>query len=108
MIQQLCQWMPAEALGFLPHREAAEIWLPLQGQIELMLACDEPMCGLSSDIKRAFNHIGRKQVFHVGRHLGYPPPLLNAWDKFLNSFIRSFDIRGCIGPPNASDSGFPA
>ena len=34
-------WMPAEALGFLPHREAAEIWLPLQGQIELMLACDE-------------------------------------------------------------------
>ena len=96
--------MPAE---FLPGREASEIWLPLQGHIELMLAQAEPFCGLSSDIKRAFNHIGRKQVFHMGRHLGYPQPLLDAWDKSLTSFIRRFDTRGCIGCPIASDSGFP-
>ena len=63
---QMAQFMPAEALGFLPHREAAEILLLLQGQIEIMLAMEEPFGGLSSDVKRAFNHIGRKQVFHMG------------------------------------------
>ena len=47
MISQMAIFMPAEALGFLPHREATEIWLQLQGQIELMLTLDEPFCGLS-------------------------------------------------------------
>ena len=42
MISQLTQHMPAEALGLLPHREAAEIWLLLQGHIEAMLASDVP------------------------------------------------------------------
>ena len=67
---QMAQFMPAEALGFLPHREAAEIWLLLQGQyqIEIILAMEEPFGGLSSDVMRAFNHIGRKQVFHMGSH----------------------------------------
>ena len=69
MINQLSQYIPAEALGFLPHQEAAEVWLMLQGQIEVMLAYDEPYCGLSSDVRRAFNHIGRPQVFQLGHHL---------------------------------------
>ena len=42
MISQLTQHMPAEALGLLQHREAAEIWLLLQGHIEAMLASDVP------------------------------------------------------------------
>ena len=107
MINQLSQYIPAEALGFLPHREAAEVWLMLQGQIEVMLAYDEPYCGLSSDVRRAFNHIGRPQVFQLGHHLGYPPPLLQAWQGFLTDFERRFDVRGCIGDSIKSNSGFP-
>ena len=107
MISQMANFMPAEALGFLPHREATEIWLQLQWQIELMLTLDEPFCGMSSDVKRAFNHIGRKQVFHMSRHLGFPEELLNPWDKFLSAFVRRFDIRGCVGPIMTSDSGYP-
>ena len=107
MLQQLSQVMPAEALGFLPHRETTEIWLLVQGQIETMLALDEPYCGLCSDIKRAFNHIGRQQVFHMGHHLGYPIGLMNAWQKFLNTFQRCFEIRGCVGTMICSNSGFP-
>ena len=76
------------------HRETTEIWLLVQGQIGTMLALDEPYCGLCSDIKRAFNHIGRQQVFHMGHHLGYPIGLMNAWQKFLNTFQRCFEIRG--------------
>ena len=107
MINQLSQYIPAEALGFLPHQEAAEVWLMLQGQIEVMLAYDEPYCGLSSDVRRAFNHIGRPQVFQLGHHLGYPPPLLQAWQGFLTDFERRFDVRGCIGDSIKSNSGFP-
>eukprot|EP00435_Cladocopium_sp_Y103_P037022 s2118_g9.t1 len=107
MLQQLAEVMPTEALGFLPHREAAESWLLLQGQIEVMLTMDEPYCGLSSDVRRAFNHIGRRQVFHLSAHLGFPAGLLNAWQKFLASFQRCFEIQGCVGPLMKSDSGFP-
>lgn len=107
MINQLAQYMPAEALGFLPHREAAEVWLLLQGQIEVMLAYDEHYCGLSSDVRRAFNHIGRPQVFKMGQHVGLPSSLLCAWQGFLSNFERRFDVRGCIGKPIKSDSGFP-
>ena len=67
----------------------------------------EPYCGLSSDVRRAFNHIGPRQGFHMGSHLGYPKQLLNAWGKFLATFERRFDIRGCIGDSVLSDSGFP-
>ena len=55
-----------------------------------MLAYDEPLCGLSSDVRRAFNHIGRRQVFHMGEHLGFPSTLLTAWGEFLNNFVRRF------------------
>ena len=107
MIRQIAQYMPPEALGFLPHRETAELWLLLQGQIEVMLAYGDTLGGLSSDMKRAFNHIGRKQVFHLGHHLGFPDALMNAWHKFLSSFVRRFDIRGCLGDQIMSNSGFP-
>eukprot|EP00435_Cladocopium_sp_Y103_P056110 s2860_g18.t2 len=107
LIAQLAKFMPPEVLGFLPHREAAEVWLCLQGQIEVMLSLDEPLSGLSSDMRRAFNHIGRRQVFHMGAHLGYPASLLNAWGKFLSCFVRRFDVRGCVGNCIASNHGFP-
>eukprot|EP00435_Cladocopium_sp_Y103_P026257 s555_g6.t1 len=55
MLHQLSQYMPVEALGFMPRRETAEVWLLLQAQVEVMLSYDAPLGGLSSDVKRAFN-----------------------------------------------------
>eukprot|EP00435_Cladocopium_sp_Y103_P012354 s2527_g3.t1 len=107
LLNQLSLMMPPEALGFLPHRETAEVWLPLQATIELMLQWDQPFSGMSTDLKRAFNNIGRCQVFHVAKHLGLPGPLLNAWSKFLDTFVRRFDVMGCLGTEMTSTSGFP-
>ena len=107
MIRQMAVHMPPEALGFLPHRETTEVWLMLQAYIELMAQQMQPFCGLSTDLKKAFNHIGRKQVFHVAERLGLPSTLLNPWKKFLASFVRRFDIRGCLGDELQSSSGFP-
>ena len=45
MVRQLAQYMPAEALGFLPNRENTEVWLQLQAQIELMLQSQHDYSG---------------------------------------------------------------
>lgn len=107
MKSQLTEYMPVGALGFLPHREAAEIWILLQGQIELMLAYDEPFFGLGSDVRRAFKHFGRRQVFHMGTRLGLPSTLLTAWNSFLSNLEKRIGIRGCLGNSISSDNGFP-
>ena len=85
MIRQLAEVMPPEALGFLPHRETTEIWLVLQAHIELMLQLCQDYAGLSTDLKKAFNHIGRSQVFMTAEHLGLPLQLLQPWRKFLGA-----------------------
>ena len=107
MIRQMAQHMPPEALGFLPQRETAEVWLGLQAQIELFLQTEKDLTGLSTDLRRAFNNIGRPQVFLVATQLGLPQQLLRPWEKFLNQFVRRFDIHGCLGQEVHSTSGFP-
>ena len=107
LIRQLAEVMPPEALGFLPHRETTEIWLVLQAHIELMLQLRQDYAGLSTDLKKAFNHIGRSQVFMTAEHLGLPLQLLQPWRKFLGQFVRRFDIHGCLGEEMSSTSGFP-
>ena len=107
MIHQMSQHMPPEALGFLPHRETTELWLTLQATIEAMMTMGHTYVGLSTDLQRAFNCIGRTQTFMIAEHLGLPAKLLNPWKKFLSSFTRRFEIRGTVGDPMASSSGFP-
>ena len=107
MIRQLAELMPPEALGFLPSRETTEIWLLLQAQIEIALQYGMDLAGLSTDLKRAFNNIGRKQVLMTAKHVGFPQQLLRPWTKFLHQVIRRFDVQGCIGDELESTSGFP-
>lgn len=107
LLQQIAKYMPSEALGFLPHRETTEVWLQLQAIVELMLQHQCDYAGLSTDLKRAFNNIGRAQVNYVATHLGFPPNLMRAWNKFLNQVVRRFDVHSCLGEPLASTSGYP-
>jgi hypothetical protein len=72
-----------------------------------MLMYQQDYCGLSTDLKRAFNHIGRDQVFMIAEHVGIPGPFLNPWRKFLHVFERRFDLGGCLGRAMKSSSGFP-
>ena len=61
---------PLKQLGFLPKRETTEVWMMLQAQIELMLQSQQDYAGLSTDLRRAFNHIGRPQVFMLANTIG--------------------------------------
>lgn len=101
----MAQHMPEEALGFPPTRETTEVWLPLQAQIELFMQHNLDLTGLSTDLKRAFNNIGRRQVFLVAKRLGLPHQ--RPWEKFLNKFVRRFDINAAwamkFGPLQVSE-----
>ena len=107
IIRQMSDHIPPEALGFLPHRETAEVWLTLQSYIEVMLQLQQPFCGMSTDLQKAFNCIGREQVFMIAAHVGIPDRLLRPWKKFLSSFTRRFEIRTHVGDELQSTSGFP-
>ena len=107
LLRQMVRFVPPEALGFLPKRETTEVWLVLQAQIEPMLQQDHTYCGLLDDLKRAFNNIGRTQVFLVAKRLGLPAHFLGAWQKFLGCFVRRFDVLGSLGEELTSVSGFP-
>eukprot|EP00438_Fugacium_kawagutii_P027180 Skav234839 [mRNA] locus=scaffold1428:194544:196872:- [translate_table: standard] len=86
---------------------AAEIWMHLQASVEIMLQQHEPFGGLSTDLQKAFNCIGRTQVFMIAQHVGFPQKLLRPWKKFLSSFTRRFEIRNAVGEEFRSSSGFP-
>eukprot|EP00438_Fugacium_kawagutii_P035024 Skav226644 [mRNA] locus=scaffold1097:92180:97042:+ [translate_table: standard] len=107
LIRQIARYMPDSALGFLPRRETTEVWLQLQALIEIMLQQDADYAGMSTDLKRAFNNIGRKQVFMIADKVGIPSSLKTAWKKFLRQVSRRFEVRNCLGEALQSTSGFP-
>eukprot|EP00438_Fugacium_kawagutii_P015810 Skav206886 [mRNA] locus=scaffold3287:72863:77896:+ [translate_table: standard] len=106
-IQQIAAVMPPEALGFLPGREPAEVWFVLQSHIEVMLQLNVEYCGLSTDLQKAFNHIGRAQTFLVAEHIGLDSQLLRPWKKFLDTFCRRFEIQTAVSDAVGSSSGYP-
>ena len=50
-LSKLSQLMDCPAFGFLPSREAQEIWLPLQALIELRAQQDQPLVGCVADVQ---------------------------------------------------------
>lgn len=107
MIRQLAALMPPEALGFLPARETTEVWMVLQSHIEVMLQMDQEYCGMSTDLQKAFNCIGRDQVFLIANHVGITDKLCRPWKKFLTTFARRFEVGTAIGAQVLSSSGYP-
>ena len=107
ILAQLQHWISEEAFGFLPQREAPQIWLVLQGYIEHCLQTATPLCGISTDVVKAFNCIHRNHVFHLAAHVGITPRVLGPWQRFLSSFTRRFMVHNQLSSAYGSDIGFP-
>ena len=65
------------------------------------------MCGLSTDLIRAFNHVPRQHTFELATHLGVPTLVTTPWRQFLSSCTRSFEIRGALSSSTRSTCGLP-
>lgn len=107
LLRRLSAHMSCEAHGFRPGHETAQLWLPLQATIEEALQTDSSVCGLSTDLIRAFNNIPREQTFSLAEHLGVSSRVLVPWKAFLASCTRSFVVRGAHSSPMQSAIGMP-
>ena len=107
LLRLLLPHLNVEAFGFLPNCETSQMWLVLQGEIETMLQSGEPLCGLSTDLVRAFNNVPRQHSFALAEHLGVDDRVLRPWQLFLSGCTRAFDIRGVLSPSQTSNCGLP-
>jgi hypothetical protein len=91
LLGQLKPLVGPDVVGFMPAREAGEIWHYVQNLVELALQSKQALHGVVSDIRKAFESIPRKPLFAVMAWLGFPPSLLSAWDR-LTCLERRFTL----------------
>ena len=94
-------------LGFMPGREVAEVWMLLQGLIEVSIQEGEELMGFVTDIRKAFESLPRDPIFEIALHLGLPARPLQLWKHFLSTTERRFMVRGEISEAVTSNHGFP-
>ena len=107
LLRQLAKVVPDSALGFLPGRECAQVWLQLQSFIELCCQQNLSLGGFSTDLEKCFNNIGRGPLMHLATHLGFPAAILGPWQSFLESNVRAFVVRSAHSAAVTSTSGLP-
>ena len=107
LLQVFAKLVPAAAHGFLPGRECAQVWLQLQGYIELCLQQGIEFSGFSTDIEKCFNNVGRDSLMMLATHLGISDGLLKPWRSFLDNFVRSFQVHTALSPAVQSNQGLP-
>ena len=107
LLRQLQVVIDSDAYGFIPGCEPSQLWLLLQAEIECSLQQNNPMCGLSVDLVRAFNHIPRQHSFALAQHLGVPDSVLAPWKSFLGNCTRAFKIHDALSVATSSNCGMP-
>ena len=107
LLQMLAQLVPSAAHGFLPGRECAQVWMQLQGYIELCQQQHLSFSGFSTDIEKCFNNVGRDPLMMLAQHLGLPDELLLPWRSFLDNFVRSFQVQTALSTAVHSTQGLP-
>lgn len=59
-----------------------------------------------ADVVKARNLLPRMPLLAIGLYLGIPHPIIRAWTSALTQLSRAFCVRGTIGPPLTSSTGF--
>eukprot|EP00435_Cladocopium_sp_Y103_P011684 s5032_g3.t1 len=107
ILQHLGCVSPDGVKGFLPHREAGDVWHFIQMMVEVSMQQSMPLSGAISDVTKAFESIPRSPLIKVALRLGLPRNVLLPWERFLNGFQRRFLLHDEVGPAIASNHGLP-
>ena len=107
ILQQLRHVVSSGVVGFLPNREAGQIWHHVQMLIEIALQSREALHGVVSDVRKAFESVPRDPLFAVMKALGFPDTLLSSWRRFLDGFNRCFILHGEVSAAVPSNWGLP-
>ena len=93
--------------GFLPGREAVQVWFTIQAYLEVSIISGNEKRGWATDIQKACENIPREPIRWLSKKLGIPPRIVNFWHNFLNNTVRYFVLNGLVGEPLLSNSGYP-
>ena len=93
--------------GFLPGREAIQVWFTIQAYLEISILGGKDLCGWVTDIQKAFENIPREPIKWLSKRLGIHPRIVNFWHNFLDNTTRYFSLHGVVGQPMLSNSGYP-
>ena len=106
-LMQLSNLVHEDAYGFIPQREASQVWYQVQAAVELAHQNNWDQIGLSTDVEKAFNMMKREPVFQVSAHLGLPERIIRPWRGFLARFRRRFQVHNQLSQAHLSNTGFP-
>ena len=95
------------AIGFLPDREAGELWMMTQALIEISLITDADLIGHNTDISKAFDCLPRPLTTSLLRHFGLPDRLVSTWHNWLRDLRRRWTWFSHIGMGITSTTGYP-
>ena len=98
--------MPPSAHGFLPHREAAEMWLCLEAQIEHACLYQSGLAGFTTDLIKAFNKIPRDPILCVASRWGLPPEIIRPWRSFCLASIGASLFADVLGRASSPRQAF--
>ena len=107
LLRHIAELATDTQFGFMPGRECLEITFMIQALVEIMSLSQGDMQGLVTDVQKAFENIPRVPVLALTRHIGAPPPILQAWESFMTHMERRFQVRGATGPAHTSTAGVP-
>ena len=93
--------------GFLPGREAVQVWFTIQAYLEVSILGGQDKCGWVTDIQKAFENIPRDPIRWLSKKLGIPSRVVNFWHNFLDNTVRYFSLHGVVGQAMLSNSGYP-
>ena len=97
---------PMTCTGNLPRRQASQVWVGIQKVVEEAVVTGRKVAGAVIDLVKAFNLLPRYPVMAIMEHLNVPHQILHAWHSSINQLHRRFKIRGAVGPPERSCTGF--
>ena len=106
LLHHLSQQVSSYSFGNFPHRCTTHMWMCLQQEIETNHSNGLVTNGAVLDIVKCFNCMPRIPLFAVLHHMGAAAPMLRAWSSALMRMERRFAIRGSVGPPVKSTTGF--
>ena len=80
--------------GFLPGREAVQVWFTIQAYLEVSIISGNDKRGWVTDIQKAFENIPREPIRWLSKKLGIPRRIVNFWHNFLDNTVRYFVLNG--------------
>ena len=102
----LSQFVPDQVHGNVPGKSCTDLWLGVQLMLEDSVSDQSTLVGVVADLVKAYNLLPRMPLLAIGVHLGLPRPIVRAWAQALHQMERAFSVRGTIGPPIRSSTGF--